>query len=878
MFIDARQVTSGAVVEADIAIVGAGAAGISLALELIGTGLTICLLESGGIDFAWPTQSLYTGTNVGLPYYALDVCQLRYLGGSTNAWGGWCRPLDPIDFESRPWVEHSGWPFAITELAPFYPRAHKNCQVASDNYDIERCVAELGHPRARPLPFDPAWLESSIYRFSPPTRFGQVYREALRRADDLRCYVNANVLAIKTDAAARNVTRLIVGTLSGVRFEIAARHYVLAAGGIENARLLLLSNDVAVKGLGNQSDRVGRYFMEHPHTKRTLIVPTRRLASWLYGEKFHGRAVIGRVSLPPELQRREGLLSYSANIHAVYFGQESLGWLALRKLVLSLSRSRRSDPLIRLPPYGRKGLSLRQVYDMVRQFDQMTIAAILRLFQTDRFITGFVLESKSEQAPNPESRVTLDDARDAFGLRRVKLDWRMLPIDRRTVVRSEEIIDAELRRLGIGSTAPLPAVEIDGWPSNLEGGWHQLGTTRMHADAKHGVVDANGRVHGMSNLFIVGGSVFPSGGVAPPTLTIVALALRLASHLKQTFSASDRSNPGYKSDARFDPNAAPVRGKSVPPFGGRLEGRAPIGHARAQESKITQNSRTSSREITENDLHSVATLLGKGLDYDTRYFLDILTLLIKHPTPKGFPKFGYLMEDNGALVGAILLIFTKVQTSDSSTIRCHVTSWYVEPAYSVYAGLFYLKGLSRKDVVYMNISALPDARPFLPVQGFSKYSCGQFFAVPALHLMSKTADCQIIAATSVPDVPFKAYERNLLLDHAEYGCISFWCVTSEQAYPFVFRTHLTKNILPGVQLIYCREIGHFVKFVKPIGSFLTRHGKLIVRIDSNGPIPGLKGKYFDGATPRWYKGPVQPRLGDLAYTQFAMYGGRRSNY
>jgi choline dehydrogenase-like flavoprotein len=532
MFIDARQVASGTVVEADLAIVGGGAAGITLAQDLVGAGLSVCLLESGGVDFAWPAQSLYAGRNVGLPYYALDVCQLRYLGGSTNAWGGWCRPLDPIDFEPRPWVEHGGWPFGMAALAPFYRRAHEICQVASDDYDPDRVAAEIGHPRAVPLPFDPQRLETTIYRFSPPTRFGQVYREALRRADDLRCYLNANVLAIKTDATARSVTRLSAGTLAGGRFEVAAKHYVLAAGGIENARLLLLSSDVAVNGLGNRHDLVGRYFMEHPHTKRALIVPRRRLASGLYGEMFHGRAVMARASLPAELQRREGLLNYSGNIHAVYLGHDSEGWLALRKLVLSLSRSRRSDPFIRLPPYGRKGLSLRQVYDMARQFDRMTIAAFLRLFQPDRFISGFVLESKPEQAPNPESRVMLDEARDAFGLRRAMLDWRMLAIDRRTAVRGEEIVDAELRRLGIGSVAPLSPAEIDKWPDNLEGGWHQLGTTRMHADEKYGVVDANGRVHGMSNLFIAGGSVFPTGGAAPPTLTIVALALRLARHLR----------------------------------------------------------------------------------------------------------------------------------------------------------------------------------------------------------------------------------------------------------------------------------------------------------------------------------------------------------
>jgi hypothetical protein len=297
-------------------------------------------------------------------------------------------------------------------------------------------------------------------------------------------------------------------------------------------------------------------------------------------------------------------------------------------------------------------------------------------------------------------------------------------------------------------------------------------------------------------------------------------------------------------------------------------------YARAGGPKITQNSRISSREITENDLHSVAGLLGKGLGYDSRYFSDVLTRLIKHPTPKGFPKYGYLLEHNGALVGAIILIFTKVQSRSSSTIRCHVTSWYVQSPYRAYAALFYLRALSHKNVLYLNISALAVARPIVEIQGFSKYSHGQFFAVPMLQPASKATDCKIIGASSVPDVPFKAYERDLLLDHAEYGCISLWCVTSEQAYPFVFRTHITRKILPTVQLIYCREIGDFVKFARPLGLFLARRGKFVVRIDSNGPIPGLIGKYFDGVMPRWYKGPTQPNLGDLAYTQFAMRGGR----
>src|SRR5579883_1823767 len=218
MFIDARGVASGSTIETELCIVGGGAAGITLAQEFIDSRIRVCVLESGGLEFAWPPQSLYKGANVGLPYFALDVCQIRYFGGNTNAWGGWCRPLDPIDFRRRPWVDDSGWPFDAAELAPYYRRAHALCQLASDDYDPARAAAEIGHPRARLLPFDPAKLEARIYRFSPPTRFGQVYRERLRRAENVHCYLNANVLAIKTTAEARRVTHLAVGCLSGAHF------------------------------------------------------------------------------------------------------------------------------------------------------------------------------------------------------------------------------------------------------------------------------------------------------------------------------------------------------------------------------------------------------------------------------------------------------------------------------------------------------------------------------------------------------------------------------------------------------------------------------------------------------------------------------------
>src|SRR6185312_9849353 len=186
MFIDARALPMNAVVETDLCIIGGGAAGITISHQFIGTPVQVCLLESGTLDFDRATQTLYEGRNVGLPYFDLDVCQIRYFGGNTNAWGGWCRPLDPIDFRRRPWVPESGWPIG---------------------------AAEIGDPRARLVPFDPTQLEASIYRFSAPTRFGQVYREALRQAGNIRCYLNANVLRIMTSPEARSVTHVLVGCL-----------------------------------------------------------------------------------------------------------------------------------------------------------------------------------------------------------------------------------------------------------------------------------------------------------------------------------------------------------------------------------------------------------------------------------------------------------------------------------------------------------------------------------------------------------------------------------------------------------------------------------------------------------------------------------------
>jgi choline dehydrogenase-like flavoprotein len=529
LFTDARSFPRDTVIDSDICVVGAGAAGITLALDFAAAGLRVCLLESGGFAPNWENQRLAEGESIGSLYSPLDSSQLRLFGGNTNAWGGWFRGFDKIDFRHRAWVDGSGWPFDMEALAPYAGRAHEICEVPCVDYAVQS-LSTVADPRARLIPFDPARVESVVYRFSPPTRFGRVYRRAVERADAINCLINAHALKVETTWDGRHVTAIDVGCLAGGRFKVTGRAFVLAAGAIENARLLLLSNDILSAGLGNTNDVVGRYFMDHPHILRPLLAGRRDFPFGLYGLTFRDRGFTVGLSIPATLQRNEKILNYKASIHPIFSGHDSSAWHAFRDLVLRFSRKWGLDPYDRLRmPFKRKTLSPRQVADVLCRLDKVALGAFSQAVRPQRLVSRLVLESKPEQAPNWASRVMLGERRDAFGSPQARVDWRLSAIDRHTVARSEEIIGAELRRIGI---AELPST-ADRGTVEFVGGWHQIGTTRMHSDPRHGVVDANCRVHGMQNLFIAGASVFPTGGSVSPMPTLLALALRLADHVKQ---------------------------------------------------------------------------------------------------------------------------------------------------------------------------------------------------------------------------------------------------------------------------------------------------------------------------------------------------------
>lgn len=537
MFIDTRKVEPDSIVQTSVCIIGAGVAGITLALELQRAGIATCLLESGGFKPDDETRDLYRGENIGLPYTFADGSRSRYLGGSSNCWGGWCRPLDPWDLERRDWVPHSGWPFGLDVLTPYYQRTHDVLKLGPDNFDPAWWEAAIGRDDVRRLPLTGGRIRDTISQFSPPARFGKLYREALSQAHRVRVYLYANVVSIDTNPDATAVTQVSVRTLSGRSMKVAAQVFVLAAGGIENARLLLASNRTQPVGLGNGNDLVGRYFMDHP---RLMSGDVRFRRDWarnkLYDIKYHyqnaavsahGQPISSQFALQPEVLRREGLLNSRVWFFSTFYGEGSAGAEAL---------IRAKQALLKKDQPGYR--PARDILTMLRHPIDTAGFGLTRLLQPRALIAGVRMQAIVEAEPDPESRVTLSDQRDALGLPRVRVSWKLGARVQRTFDRTFALLAEELERSGVADVTLDPSIEGHAWPAQLEGTWHHMGTTRMHESPRQGVVDPDCRVHGIGNLYIGGSSVFPTVGANFPTITIAALALRLADHLVARLAAA----------------------------------------------------------------------------------------------------------------------------------------------------------------------------------------------------------------------------------------------------------------------------------------------------------------------------------------------------
>jgi choline dehydrogenase-like flavoprotein len=528
MLIDLDKAADDLSLEVEICIVGAGAAGVALARDLMKSGRDVCLLEAGGMDYEASTQSLFEGENIGMKYYDLDHSRLRFFGGTTNIWGGRNVPLDPIDFDKREWVPHSGWPITFNDLRKYYRIAHDSLELGEFNYEADNWE-KLG---LNPLDFDPEKINTRFWRFDHiAERFSSRRSEDLVKARNVQIVLHANTVGLQAAENASGIVRVDAITLQGRKLQVKAQHFVLACGAIENARLLLASNNVEANGLGNQHDQLGRYFMEHPHGRIAHIETQDPAAFWaLYRKRFPvgDVPVAPAMVLSPSLQQKLGILNSAATFNLQK--DPSKGVTLSKRTYMNLKYTLSPTTSGRLLWQTWRG-SLNWLQ---RHVSMPLLRSVVKMKRMNLYVMA-----RAEQAPNPDSRVRLSAQKDALGCQRADLDWRLNALDKETMLQFGRVLGKEFDRLGLGKLTTCEWLE-DGkpeWPVDITvgnhpiGGYHHMGTTRMSTSPRKGIVDANCTVHGYDNLHIAGSSVFTTGGWANPTLTILALTHRLGDHL-----------------------------------------------------------------------------------------------------------------------------------------------------------------------------------------------------------------------------------------------------------------------------------------------------------------------------------------------------------
>jgi choline dehydrogenase-like flavoprotein len=545
MIVDARSLPVESQLQADICIVGAGAAGIPLALTLAEAGFAVLLLESGLEHPDARTQSLYAGEVVNEALHSPpDKYRSRVLGGSTRIWGGRCVPFDPIDFEPRPFIPLSGWPISYDDVAAFYPRANTWSEAGQYQYDADAIFADKPLFRG----FSSSLVQTnSLERFSCPTNFGKRYRKRLQSASTLTLVLGANCTAVRLHAGGSGVSQLQLATLAGRTFSATADMYVLAAGGLENARLLLASRDVVTCGIGNEHDVVGRYYMCHLAGSVGQLIVNGPITSVRHSYEVSPDGIYcrRRISAAPAEQRRRQLLNMVARLHFPRIADPShrnavLSGLYLVRSMIRYEYGRRLNDADSASWGDYAGHVRNVLTGPLETIGFLTHWLTRRTLAERKFPSvilrnasnRFSLEINSEQTPLADSRVTLIESKDALGMPRLRVDWRYSTLDVVAARRTLELFQSEFARTGVGALTFDPdSVEPDLVRFGAYGG-HHIGTTRMGHDLKTSVVDNSCRIHSVDNLYIAGSSVFPTSSQANPTLTIVALALRLAGHLE----------------------------------------------------------------------------------------------------------------------------------------------------------------------------------------------------------------------------------------------------------------------------------------------------------------------------------------------------------
>lgn len=506
-------------IDCEICIVGCGAAGIATAMELKDSRQRVVILEGGGSEFESETQALYDVDVAGTPYTGAREGRFRVAGGSTTRWGGQALRLDAIDFEARNWVPESGWPLEYEELTPYYDRAARFLGVDDGSTD-KALLAEFG---ITPPSFDPRAIKYHLSRWTTTPDLWRRYGKSIRAARNITLFLHANVTELTLDDDRARLSHVTARSLYGHRLTVQARAVVMCCGGLETPRLLLANRQQFTSGLGNTHDLVGRYLQDHAGAVVGSIAPRDAGRIQHLFNLFHRKGIKYsiRCSAARELQARERILNASCSV--MFFVDEDSAFAAL-KAAYRIIRSRRFSPDL-----------TRLAMKVVAAPTTLALPVVSYVFRRRTYTPNarLRLAVTVEQEPNPESRLVLGREVDRLGVPRLMVDWRLTDFTWMTITKFLDSLGREFASAGVGSLALDEWVgEKDAWRTKLVDHYHHMGTARMHVSPSKGVVDRDCRVHGLANLFIASSAVFPTSGHSNPTLTILALSIRLADHLR----------------------------------------------------------------------------------------------------------------------------------------------------------------------------------------------------------------------------------------------------------------------------------------------------------------------------------------------------------
>lgn len=542
MLADGRTVPAEETIRTEVCVVGAGPAGIVIASELSKAGFEVVLLERGPDPRVQAPQMADTATNVGIPY-RVDRSRSFAVGGSTHRWHirtplgdgyGRVRELDDEDFESRSWIPSSGWPISKSHLSPFYQRARSLFNLPT--------TQPAGESVGQNVFTAHETIETRLFSFANPGVFAGEMRRNLENSVRAVLLINSTATEIEADSTTGRVSSVKVQTSSDHSYTVEGRYYVLACGGIENPRILLNSRSSIATGVANSHDLVGRFFMEHPHYASGYLIPG--TPDTLNDKHSHDIFLQDDVPLQKKYGLAEDVIEANGLSRIVFY-------LSAEPLTVKLDAVHYSDTAIRSLEASRElyeavgnrrwssdatrslRATLRGAHHVGRHVTRRLITELHKKSGDVRYTQPYLfwIRAMAEQVPNPSSRVRLGSTRDEFGVPLAELEWRFTDQDIASMRRTQQLFGEA--QVSVGHREVGSFLEDRGRPPLLTGGNHHMGTTRMATSPRQGVVDANCRVHDHENLFIAGSSVFPTGGYANPTLTLVALAFRLSDHIAE---------------------------------------------------------------------------------------------------------------------------------------------------------------------------------------------------------------------------------------------------------------------------------------------------------------------------------------------------------